>query len=69
MTKKTVKINKVEVPVEDVLEIKPVFVSDTMSREITYRLFEPVYHTVKVLVSDEEGYKIEVKVRKAMLKK
>lgn len=69
MAAKTVKINKVEVPVEDVLEIKPVFVSDTMFREIRYRLFEPCYHTMSVLVPEKEGYKIELKVRKAMLKK
>lgn len=69
MSKKIVKINKVDVPCEDVIEIKPVFVSDTMFREITYRLFEPVYHTIKVLVPDKEGYKIEVAVRKAMNKR
>lgn len=66
---KSVKINGTIVPVEDVIEIKPVFVSDTMYREIRYRLFEPCYHELNVLVADPKGYEIEKAVRKAMCKR
>ena len=67
--KKTVKINKKDIPVEDILEIKPVFVSDTLFKEVRYRLFEPVYHEMVELLDNDKGYKVEVAVRKAMNKR
>ena len=66
---KTVKINKVEVPVEDVLKISTVCVSDELKTEVTYRLFEPIYHEVSVLLPKDKGYQVELKVRKAMNKR
>lgn len=66
---KTVKINKVEIPVEDVLRIQTVCVSDELQTEVTYRLFEPTYHEVSVLLPKDKGYQIELKVRKAMNKR
>ena len=67
--KKTVKINEKDIPVEDILEIKPVFVSDTLFKEVRYRLFEPVYHEMVELLDNDKGYKVEVAVRKAMNKR
>jgi hypothetical protein len=66
---KTVKINKKDIPVEDILEIKPVFVSDTLFREVRYRVFEPTYHVMVELLDDAKGYKVELAVRKAMNKR
>ncbi len=66
---KTVKINKVEVPVEDVLRIRTVCVSDELQTEVTYRLFEPTFQEVTVLLPKDKGYQVELKVRKAMNKR
>ena len=66
---KTVKINKVEVPVEDVLQIRTVFVSDELQTEVKYRLFQPMYHEVVTLLPKDKGYQLELKVRKAMNKR
>ena len=66
---KTVKINKTTVSVEDVLRIRTVYVSDELQTEVTYRLFEPTYHEVSVLLPKDKGYQIELKVRKAMNKR
>lgn len=65
---KTVKINKQVIPVEDVLEIRPVCVSDQMFTQIRYRLFEPCYHEVITLLPREKAYQIEKTVRRAMCK-
>lgn len=66
---KTVKINKVDIPVEDVLRIRTVCVSDELQTEVTYRLFEPTYHELTVLLPKDKGYQVELKVRKAMNKR
>jgi hypothetical protein len=68
MKTKEVKINGEMVPCEDVLRIELVCVSDQLFREITYRKFDPCYHEVKTIVGKDEGYKIELKVRKACLR-
>ena len=67
--KKTVKLDGKEIPVEDVLQITTRFVSDTFFKEIRYRLFEPCYHEVVTLLPNDKGYKIELAVRKAMIRK
>lgn len=41
---------------------------DEIMYEVTYRLFEPIYHEVKVLMSKDKGYALEKKVRKSCLK-
>lgn len=60
-----VKINKTEVPCEDVLQIKMVVVSDQILYEVTYRLFEPCYHTKVELLTPAKAHKVERAVRKA----
>lgn len=65
---KTVKINKQSVPVEDVLAMKLVCVSDQLFTEIRYRQFEPCYHEVTTLVPRDKAYQIEKTVRRAMCK-
>lgn len=66
--KKTITINGEEVACQDVLQVRLVCVSNTLQREIKYRKMEPCYHEVTVLVPKEEGYKIELAVRKARRK-
>ncbi len=66
---KTVKINKQDVPVEDVLQIRTVLIGDVLVKEFKYRLFEPVYHEVVELMENNKGYKVELAVRKAVYKK
>jgi len=60
-----VKINGEMIPCEDVLQIKLVCVNDTLYSEITYRKFEPYYHTECVLIPRDKAYEIEKKVRLA----
>jgi hypothetical protein len=60
-----VKINGVNVPCENVIKIQLVYVSDQFFREITYREFDPCYHEVRTIVGKDEGYKIELKVRRS----
>lgn len=55
----TVSINKVQVPVRDILSVKAVKVTDTDFMEVQYRLFSPSYHTLNVLVDCEEGIQIQ----------
>lgn len=62
---KTVTINGEKVACQDVLQVRLVCVSNTLQREIKYRKMDPCYHEVAVLVPKEEGYKIELAVRKA----
>ena len=69
MAKKTVKFNKREIPGEDILQIKTVYVSDTLFKEIKFRLHEPCYHEVVELLDNDKGYKVELAVRKAMNKR
>ena len=69
MKTKTVKLNGQDVPVEDVLEIKTVYVSDQFFTQIRYRLFEPMFHTMEILMPQDKGYKVELAVRRAMNKK
>ena len=68
MLMKTVKLNGVDVPVNDVLEIKTVHVSDQFFTQIRYRLFEPMFHVMEILMPQDKGYKVELAVRKAMNK-
>ena len=68
MAKNEVKINGQVIPCEDVLQIKMVVVSDEIQCEVKYRLFEPCYHEVSVLMDKDKGYVLEKKVRKACLK-
>ena len=63
---KTVKIDGRNIPCKDIVEIKPVSVSGTLCREITYDYYEPYYHKVKTTVPFKKGYEIELKVRKAL---
>lgn len=65
---KTVTINGEKVACRDVLQVRLVCVSNTLQREIKYRKMDPCYHEVAVLVPKEEGYKIELAVRKACRK-
>ncbi len=66
MAKKTIKLDKRNVPVEDILEMKLVCVSDTLYTQIRYRLFEPTYHVVETLVPRDKAYAMEKTVRLAM---
>lgn len=68
MAKGEVKINGQVIPCKDVIQVKMVYVSDEFMYEVTYRLFEPIYHEVKVLMSKDKGYALEKKVRKSCLK-
>ena len=68
MTKNEVKINGQVIPCKDVLQIKMVYASDEIMYEVKYRLFEPTYHEVNVLMSKGKGYALEQKVRKSCLK-
>lgn len=68
MAKGEVKINGQVIPCKDVLQVKMAYVSDEIMYEVTYRLFEPIYHEVKVLMSKDKGYALEKKVRKSCLK-
>lgn len=68
MKTKEVKINGVKVPCEDVREIKLVVENGELMRKITYYRHEPTFEVVEVLVGKDEGYEIEKKVRKAMLR-
>jgi hypothetical protein len=61
---KTVTINGEHVACQDVLQVRLVCVSNTLQREIKYRKMDPCYHEVTVLVPKEEGYKIELAIRK-----
>lgn len=61
---KTIRLNGRDIPCKDVLSIRPVIVSDGYFSEFTYRLFEPTYHEVKVLVPRDKAYVLEKKVRK-----
>lgn len=60
-----VKINGVIVPCENVIKIQLVYVTGQLFREITYREFDPCYREVKAIVGKDEGYKIELKVRRS----
>ena len=62
---KTIRLNGRNIPCKDVLSIRPVIDSDGYSSEFTYRLFEPAYHEVKVLVPRDKAYALEKTVRKA----
>jgi hypothetical protein len=62
---KTIRLNGRDIPCKDVLSIHPVIVSDGYFSEFTYRLFEPAYHEVKVLVPRDKAYALEKTVRKA----
>ena len=62
---KTVRINKKDIPIKDILQIRTVYVSDTLFKEIKYRLFEPSYHEVTELIDNNKGYKVELTVRRA----
>ena len=68
MAKGEVKINGQVIPCRDVLQIKMVCASDEIMYEVKYRLFEPTYHEVNVLMSKDKGYALEQKVRKSCLK-
>ena len=68
MAKGEVKINGQVIPCKDVLQVKMVYVSDEIMYEVTYKLFEPTYHEVNVLMSKDKGYALEQKVRKSCLK-
>ena len=61
---KTVKFDKRDVPVDDVLKIRTVFVSDTIMTEFTYRVFNPHYAEIVTLLPHSKGYEIEKKVRR-----
>ena len=65
---KFVKIGKKRVAVEDVIMIKPVMVSDTLFREVRYRQTEPCYAEFVELLPYDEGYKVELEVRRGMEK-
>ena len=68
MTKNEVKINGQVIPCKDVLQVKMVYASDEIMYEVKYRLFEPTYHEVNVLMGKDKGYALEQKVRKSCLK-
>ena len=68
MAKGEVKINGQVIPCRDALQIKMVYASDEIMCEVKYRLFEPTYHEVNVLMSKDKGYALEQKVRKSCLK-
>ena len=68
MAKNEVKINGQVIPCKDVLQIQMVVVSDEIQYEVKYRLFEPTYHEVSVLMDKDKGYALEKKVRKTCLK-
>ena len=68
MAKGEVKINGQVIPCRDVLQIKMAYASDEIMYEVKYRLFEPTYHEVNVLMSKDKGYALEQKVRKSCLK-
>lgn len=68
MAKGEVKIGKQVVSCKDVLQVKMVCVSDEIQYEVKYRLFEPCYHEVCVLMDKDKGYALEKKVRKTCLK-
>ena len=68
MAKGEVKINGQVILCRDVLQIKMVYASDEIMYEVKYRLFEPTYHEVNVLMSKDKGYALEQKVRKSCLK-
>lgn len=66
---KTVKINNEDIPIEDIIEVRTVFVSDELFKEVRYRQHVPCYHEVLALMSNDKGYKLEKAVRKSMLKR
>lgn len=66
---KTVKINNEDIPVEDIIEVRTVFVSDELFKEVRYRKHVPCYHEVLALMPNDKGYKLEKAVRKSMLKR
>ena len=66
MAKKTIKLDKRNVPVEDILEMKLVCVSDTLYTQVRYQLHEPMYHIVETLVPRDKAYDMEKTVRLAM---
>ena len=68
MAKDEVKINGQVIPCKDVLQVRMVCVSNEIMYEVKYRLFEPTYHEVRVLMSKDKGYALEKKVRKSCLK-
>lgn len=68
MAKGKVKINGQVIPCKDVLQVKMVYASDEIMYEVKYRLFEPTYHEVNVLMRKDKGYALEQKVRKSCLK-
>ena len=68
MAKGEVKINGQVIPCRDVLQVKMVYASDEIMYEVKYRLFEPTYHEVNVLMNKDKGYALEQKVRKSCLK-
>ena len=68
MAKGEVKINGQVIPCKDVLQVKMVYAPDEIMYEVKYRLFEPTYHEVNVLMSKDKGYALEQKVRKSCLK-
>lgn len=65
---KSVKINGAEVACTDVLQIRLVQVVSKFMYEIKYRVTEPMYHEVVVLMDEEKGYALEKKVRKCCCK-
>ena len=68
MAKGDVKIGKQVVPCKDVLQIKMVYISDEIQYEVKYRLFEPMYHEVIVLMDPDKAHALEKKVRKVCAK-
>jgi hypothetical protein len=66
---KSVKINGKEIACDDVLQIQMVCVSDELMYEVKYRVAEPTYHELRVLMDKDKGYALEKKVRKACLRK